>query len=236
MLGTAGDRPPGRLGNTSGPGRSAWICLAGECALCGSADPQAGGADSVGIDEIEVLDTSGTNVAEGKLYTVEGYQDWFATPEASEYELGEARHLPDSTNVRLPAAVLYLKGQGFGYLETTDRAAGLRFEGEVDAQPGDLVTLTGSMGTTPGGEKYVQVRSMTVVGTGRSARSGMNGGNLLEPMVDASRASLGALVPGSVTDNSFRITTFNGRSRCGRTHRQVCRKEDHHRDGRGRLR
>ncbi len=172
---------------------------------------RSGGADSVGIDEIEVLDTSGTNVAEGKLYTVEGYQDWFATPEASEYELGEARHLPDSTNVRLPAAVLYLKGQGFGYLETTDRAAGLRFEGEVDAQPGDLVTLTGSMGTTPGGEKYVQVRSMTVVGTGQIGSLGMNGGNLLEPMVDALLVRVwGQLVPGSVTDNSFRITTFNG--------------------------
>ncbi len=172
---------------------------------------RAGGADSAGIDEVEVLDTTGANVAEGKLYTVDGYQDWFATPEASQYELGEARHLPDNTNVQLPPAVLYLKGQGYGYLETADRAVGLRFEGVVDAQPGDLVTVTGSMGTTPGGEKYVQVRSMTVVGTGQIGSLGMNGGNLLEPMADALLVRVwGRLVPGSVTDNSFRITTFNG--------------------------
>lgn len=172
---------------------------------------KAAGAASIGIDEVEVFDTSGANVAESKLYSVEGHQSWFASPAATQYSVGAARTLPDSANVEIPSAVLYLKGGGFGYVQSPDRAAGIRIEGAFEAVPGDLVTLKGWLDTKAGGERVVRLVSLGTVGQADAIPLGINGANLQDPMADGLLVRCWGMVkPGSVDADSFVLDTHDG--------------------------
>jgi len=163
------------------------------------------GLHTFSIDEVRVLDSSGANVAAGKLYIVDGYQ-----PEFQEWldaeSIAAAKAMPDGAKVSLSQQVVYLVKPAFAYIEETSRAAGLRIEGNLHVSPGDLVDLVGTMRTSSGGERYLEVASASVTGTGSVRPLAANNKTLLTSLMDGLYVTAyGMVVPGSVTDNSFVI-------------------------------
>jgi len=157
------------------------------------------------VDEIRVLDSSGANVAAGKLYIVDGYQPEFREWLDAE-SIAAAKALPDGTKLSLSQQVVYLVKPAFAYIEETSRAAGLRVEGNMQVSPGDLVDLVGTMRTSSGGERYLEVASASVTGAGSVRPLAANNKTLLTSLMDGLYVTAyGKVMPGSVTDTSFII-------------------------------
>jgi hypothetical protein len=166
---------------------------------------RAAGAPSIELDEISVLDTGNTNVAEGKLYLVDGYQPCFTAPEQIT-RLADIKGLPDETRVTLSGAELYLLGGGFGYVESSDRAAGVRLEGVLSGAEGDTVTLTGILKTSPGGERYILVQSMASSGIGGVQPLMTNENGIHSRLADGLLIThWGFVKPGSISSASYEI-------------------------------
>lgn len=166
---------------------------------------RAAGAPSIELDEISVLDTGNTNVAEGKLYLVDGYQPCFTAPEQIT-RLADIKGHPDETRVTLSGADLYLLGGGFGYVESSDRAAGVRLEGVLSGAEGDTVTLTGILKTSPGGERYILVQSMASSGIGGVQPLMTNENGIHSRLADGLLIThWGFVKPGSISSASYEI-------------------------------
>ncbi len=114
---------------------------------------------------------------------------------------------PDGAVVGLGNKALYLRQDGFGYIEETDRSSGIRVEGALTGAVGDLVCLSGQMSTTPGGERCVLVDAMSPWGSETVMPVGLNNRALLDQMACGLLVKAwGKVKPGSVTPNSYVIT------------------------------
>jgi len=73
----------------------------------------------------------------------------------------DAKMLSDGASITLRDKVLCLRQNGFGYVEEQDRTCGIRIETGSTTAPGKLATVTGTMRTSAGGERYIQASSLT---------------------------------------------------------------------------
>lgn len=118
-----------------------------------------------------------------------------------------ARSFADGTTIALFDKVLYLKQGNFGYIAEPDRSGGMRVQGDIPASTSKLVSLVGSLASTSGGERYIQLDEM-VSGDPASLRPvGVSSRDLLTTLLDGLYIrTWGTVKPQSVTDNSFVIT------------------------------
>lgn len=124
-----------------------------------------------------------------------------------EGSIAAAKQLPNGTEVTLRNKLLYFKGSGFGYIEEPNRSCGIRIEGKIDCTEGDLVLLVGVMQTTNAGERYISVQAMAKCGDLQLRPVGANNRALRNRQMDGLYVrTWSRVVPGSVTDSSFRIT------------------------------
>jgi len=121
--------------------------------------------------------------------------------------ISAVRRMAEGAAVELGDKVLYLKRAGFGYIAEPERFAGLRIEGTVSANEGEIVCLAGILHQPPGGEPYVTVTGMS-----------SNGPFDLKPLAATNRAirqtlvdgifvkAWGEVKAGSIVGNSYVIT------------------------------
>ena len=79
-------------------------------------------------------------------------------------KMGDCKQLPDGSIVTLGNKVLHTKaGYGKGYIQEPDRSNGIRIEGDGQADPDSIVTLTGTLQTNVHGERYIQVSNLDII-------------------------------------------------------------------------
>ncbi len=121
--------------------------------------------------------------------------------------IGRAKLLPDGTVVLLVDEVLYAKQAGSAYIEEQDRSAGIRLEGTIAASEDQLVSVSGALGTGPGGERCIQVDTVTAGDYAEVKPLGASNSGLRSGLMDGLYVTAwGRVVPGSVSSNSFVIS------------------------------
>ncbi len=70
--------------------------------------------------------------------------------------IGEARAMPDGSPVLFESKVISAKFADCFYIQEDDRSAGIRVEGSVTADPGETVTVSGTMSTFDGDRSILQ--------------------------------------------------------------------------------
>jgi len=80
--------------------------------------------------------------------------------------IAACRLLDDGATVEIGNKALYLKQGTVGCIEEPTRASAIRIEGTISPNEGDLICLAGTMQTTPGGERYIQITDITTCGAG----------------------------------------------------------------------
>lgn len=107
-------------------------------------------------------------------------------------------------SVKLGDKVLYFKSDGFGYVEDSGRLSGIRVEGAIQGEEGQLVCFTGTKSQTLDGEPVITVTKMTPNGPGSAApwATGIQAfqHNLLDGLCVK---TYGKVKTGSVTANSY---------------------------------
>jgi len=159
-----------------------------------------GAGDSVGRLRFESLNVSGAT----------GQYVWFDDLRvglADDGSIPAIRHLANDAVVCLGNKALYLKKAGCGYVEELNRTSEIRVEGTISANEGETVYLTGTTKTTAGGERYIQLSSMSTSTPGTVKPLGANNRNLKLRNVDGLYVKTwGTVKPGSITGSSFVLT------------------------------
>jgi len=120
--------------------------------------------------------------------------------------LADLKELPDGTYVTLKGKVLYLVKESMGYIEEPNRACGIRIEGAISAAEDDIVNIAGTMRSSPGGERYIQIESISATGSMSLRPLGCTIRSLKQPLVDGLYVQVwGRVIPNSVTPNSYQI-------------------------------
>ena len=88
--------------------------------------------------------------------------------------IADARSKGIGEEVRLGEKVLYYKSGIVGYIEESDRFAGIRIEDNISANEGSLVNLIGTISLTPTGEKCITITTLTPDGLGSVKALGAN--------------------------------------------------------------
>lgn len=114
-----------------------------------------------------------------------------------------ARQLIDGTTIALFDKALYLKQGGFGYIEEQNRSSGLRIQGVIPTGAPSLVSLVGSLATTSGGERYIQLSEIESSGLASVKPVGVS--VLARSLEGLYIKTWGTVKPGSITGNSFVI-------------------------------
>ncbi|MDO8587467.1 MAG: chitobiase/beta-hexosaminidase C-terminal domain-containing protein [Armatimonadota bacterium] len=121
--------------------------------------------------------------------------------------IAEVKGLSDGAPVRLGDKALYLKSGGTGYIEEPARFAGLRIEGSISANAGELVCLTGVLRKPIGAEPYVQLSALTAHGLHSALPVGMSNRAVQTNLADGLWVTAwGTVRPGSIIGNSYYIT------------------------------
>jgi hypothetical protein len=94
--------------------------------------------------------------------------DAVSTASAPLVDVVDARQQPDNSFVYVGPAVISAKFPGYFYLESPDRACGLRVNGNVALSVGDLVKVAGTIKTATG-ERYVEMSIIQNVQSGYGA-------------------------------------------------------------------
>lgn len=119
----------------------------------------------------------------------------------------DAKNLPDGSAVSLEGVALYLNQGGFGYVSSADRSGGIRLEGTITSSEGSLVNVSGLLGTTPGGERFLGVTGISTVGTMSLQSLGANNNAAASGLLDGLFVRVwGKVVPGSIGVDSYQIT------------------------------
>lgn len=119
----------------------------------------------------------------------------------------DAKNLPDGSAVSLEGVALYLNQGVFGYVSSADRSSGLRLEGAITSPEGDLVNVSGLLGTNTGGERFLGVTGISSVGTLNLQSLGANNNAAASSLLDGLFVRVwGTVVPGSVGVDSYQIT------------------------------
>ena len=115
-----------------------------------------------------------------------------------------AKQLADGANIALFSKALYLRQGGFGYVEEPNRSNGIRIQGAIPLSAPKMVSLVGSLATTPGGERYVQLSEIASVGPVALRPVGVSSRSLSSSLLSGLYIrTWGIVKPGSVTANSF---------------------------------
>lgn len=151
----------------------------------------------------------------GETFGSEGYQlifwDNFIVRNANVVTavatIKEAKSLQDGEVISIDGKALYMKKTGFGYIEETDRTNGIRIEGTITANQDDLVNVVGTLKTKAGGERYIEVSSVTPGGTESVRTVGTTNKALRDTILDGLYVTAwGSVKAGSITANSFVIS------------------------------
>jgi hypothetical protein len=169
--------------------------------MIGTLDHSSTGAgDSVGRLRFESPDYS----------SAAGQYVWFDNLRvglADDGSIASVKQFANDTVISLGNKALYLKKSGYGYVEESNRTSGIRVEGTIGASEGELVYLTGTMKTSAGGERYIQLGTMSTSVPGGVKPVAVNNRNLKTRVTDGLYITTWGLVKaGSVTDNSYVIT------------------------------
>jgi len=125
----------------------------------------------------------------------------------SDGSIAAAKQLGSGAQVDLGNKALYLKWPGLGYIEEANRTCGVRLEGSLSGSEGDLVCLRGTVQTTAGGERYVQVTAMSPCGTFALKPLGCSNRGIRQPLMEGLFVRTWSQVkPGSVGSDYFYIT------------------------------
>jgi len=92
-------------------------------------------------------------------------------------KIGDAKKLADGESVTLTDKILYLHAGFTGYIEEPDRTSGIRVEGlsdSCDYQDLTVDSLSGTMQTTPQGERYISLDTLSTAGSGYVGPLGAN--------------------------------------------------------------
>lgn len=95
----------------------------------------------------------------------------------ADVRIGDAKKLADGEPVTLTSKVLYFQAGSTGYVEETDRAAGIRVEGldpGTDNNNRAVTLLSGVLGTTPQGERFIELSDIEFSDTAIIAPLGAN--------------------------------------------------------------
>ncbi|HUV06074.1 MAG TPA: Ig-like domain-containing protein [Armatimonadota bacterium] len=129
---------------------------------------------------------------------------WTFTTSSNSF--ADAKLLPDGAPVSLTGKALYYVQGTFGYIEEFNRASGIRIEGSITGAEGDVVSVSGTMQTTGGGERYIQVDSMSTTGSAETRPLGANMRTLKTDLMSGLYVTAwGRVSLGSVTSSSFVI-------------------------------
>lgn len=121
--------------------------------------------------------------------------------------ISDIRNKSNGDAVTLSSKVLYLKGNGFGYIEEADRSSGIRIQGSIAPAADALVNLAGIVRATPSGEKYIELTSISGAGAGTVRPFVANNRNLQSPLITGLHVkAAGVVLSNSVTDSSFIIS------------------------------
>jgi hypothetical protein len=122
--------------------------------------------------------------------------------------IADAKQATLGASVRLGDKALYLKSGGFGYIEEANRIAGMRVEGAISADEGQLICLTGTRGVSSDGEPCITVDRMTADGPGSVKPLGTSSRAFQYNLLDGLCVTTWGLVKvGSVSANSYVVTT-----------------------------
>ena len=171
------------------------------------------GPYTVTLSKISGSGTLGITVKSGAANDVASNPNVMSSPSTvfkvatNATHIGAVKELVDNEVVWLEGKALYMKHDGFGYIEETDRTAGIRVEGAVEASAGNIVSLSGIMATRPGGERYVLVDEMETIEEGTVEPLGMNNRALADDAVCGLRVrAWGKVKPGSITSQSYVVS------------------------------
>lgn len=118
-----------------------------------------------------------------------------------------ARGLADGTTIALFDKVIYLKQGDFGYIAEPNRSGGMRIQGDIPVSTSKLVSVVGSLSTSSGGERYIQLEEVVSGDTVSVRPVGVSIRDLPTKLLDGLYIrTWGTVKPQSVTDNSFVIS------------------------------
>ena len=139
--------------------------------------------------------TTGATDAEG--ISLEQDYSWSFLTAADASLLSETRALADGISVSLTGKIVHLHQGTFAYIEEPNRSSGMRLQGSIaGASDGSVVSLKGVMATAQGGERYVDVRTITATGSAVVEPLGAMNRTLEGRMMDG----LGVVVWGRVSE------------------------------------
>ena len=107
--------------------------------------------------------TTGVKSASGK--PLESDYVWSFTTVAAPSDIADVKAKEDGAPVSVSGKVLYYVQGNFGYIQEPDKPIGVRIEGPsaapLDVAEGRLVSLMGTMATTAGGERFIQLGTLS---------------------------------------------------------------------------
>lgn len=146
----------------------------------------------------------------GGLAMIQNYS-WSFLTAADADRLSEARALANGVSVSLTGKSVHLKQATFAYIEEPGRSSGMRLQGVISgAAAGQSISLKGVMATTPGGERYIDVRSLTVTGTDGVRPVGTVITALVNRMMDGLSVVAWGRIVGPATAKSFVLSDGSG--------------------------
>lgn len=164
----------------------------------------AADVDATALD-YKPADASAT-IGNGGTWRFDNVTFYGSIPIGGDAPIGSLKGLSNGDPVSLCNKALYLKRNGWGYVEEQHRASGIRIEGPIVGNEGDLVCLTGSIGTTAGGEKFVQLDQMSQGSPFSPNPLGATSTAIKTSMMDGLFVKAwGNVVFGSKTSNSYVI-------------------------------
>ena len=126
---------------------------------------------------------------------------------ADDGSMSSIKTLANDIVISLGNKALYHKQTGYGYIEEPTRASGIRVEGTIPSNEGDLVYLTGTTKTTAGGERYILLSAMSTASAGSVKPLGVNDRDLKRRNMDGLFVKTwGAVKQGSITSSSYVLT------------------------------
>ena len=143
--------------------------------------------------------------AAGNEEAIKHQESYVVISADSSIAIAKAGNIGDE--VRLGNKVLYYKNGMVGYIEESDRFAGIRIEGTISADEDYLVNLIGTLALSPAGEKYIALTDLISGDTSLLRALGANNRAVKSAGMDGLLVTVwGTVKAGSVTTNSFVIT------------------------------
>ena len=126
----------------------------------------------------------------------------------SDGSIAEAKQATLGAPIKLGDKALYLKSGSIGYIEETNRLSGIRIEGAISADEGQLICLTGTRGLSADGEPCITLAQVTPDRPGTVAPWATNSKAFQYSLLDGLCVTTWGLVKvGSVVGNSYVIST-----------------------------